>query len=269
MFNTKLSKLGFILAAGALPAVNAAAGIFVFADDACPADMGSIETHLLMDNAIQMDRRSSISSDFGLEFAYGAAENLELDFSFDFGKHYQSHHYGERQNHFNFTGVSLAAKYQLLSPETEPVGVAIVAGTSYAWAHADHSFAREFAGTLGVNFEMDLLGGDLILVASPGFEIVRAAENSEENDFTEETYSLAFGASYAVFEGLRLGAECFYDYTTRSRDHQDDAFYIGPSAAIEGEDWLFAVAMGVRAFSTEEETGTHDIRLAGQLEYVF
>ena len=273
MFNTKLSKLGFILAAGALPAVNAAAGIFVFADDACPVDLGALEMHAIMENGIMTDRHTAVETGVALEFAYGAFENLELAASLDFGNDYMSGHYarksGEtRRNDFNFTGVSVGAKYQLLSPETEVLGVALVAGGSYVWAGSDQSAAREFAGSVGVNFEKDFLGGDLIVVATPGVEVVRAKDYEENYWGTEETYSCAFAASYALVEGFRLGVESFYEYTADSRTYLDKAFYMGPSMAVEGENWLFAMAAAVRTFSTDD-TGSHDVVVAGQFEYVF
>ncbi len=283
MNKTTLSKLSLVLAAGAIPAVNALAGVFVITDDACPAAHGELEAHLNWEADIMTNHARSVSNAIGLEFAYGATETLEVAASLDFGYDNVSHHYsrhtGEpRSDYFNLTGFSLGLKNQILDPEAEGTafGLAFVGGFSYAWAGTDSSAARTVGFDLGLNFQKNLLDGDLILAFTPGvsFETDYDYENEEYGDAI--TYSFAFGASCQVVDGLRLGVEGVYEISYSS-NFDDDAFYFGPNICYEAESWWVTACLAPRWFSTvseEDDNGDvdflgHDILLSVQFGYVF
>lgn len=266
----KLSERGLFLAAGiGFSAVNCSAGVFMFADDACPVDAGGAEIHVSYEAANPADHGTLFDSGAGVEFAFGVVENLELDFSFDFSHCYESHHYaGTHKNRANFTGVSLGMKRLLLDPEKDFAGLAFVSSLSFAWAEADCSAAKSGEVSVGLNFEKHFLDDRLICVLSPAaaFSRERDYENSEWGN--SQVYSLAAGTSFALVDGFRLGLEGVWEYEADSRRYLSNAFYAGPSAAFEAENFLFALGLGVRTFSVSE-SGSHDVRFSVKTEIAF
>lgn len=278
MNKSKLTKLGLILAAGAIPAVNALAGVFVITDDACPAAKGDLEAHLNWESDFATNHSRAVETGIGLEFAYGATETLEVAASLDFGWDYSSSHYERktgtpRVNDSNLTGLSLGLKNQILDPENaeNPFGLAMVGGFSWAWADASQNSAREITFSLGLNFQKNLMDGDLILAFTPSVEFATAKGTSEDENSDSSvdsiTYSLAGGFSYQVAEGLRFGLEAEWgiDY---SDGYEGNAFYAGPNVCYEAESWWVTACVAPLLFSKDEEKG-HDVRLVIQLGYAF
>jgi len=288
MNKNTFTKLGLILAAGAIPAVNALAGVFVITDDACPAAEGDLEAHLNWETTARTNHSRSFENGIGLEFAYGATETLEVGASLDFGYNYASHHFsrktaGDNSEHaddFNFTGISLGLKNQILDPENaeKPFGLAFVGGFSWSFAGADSSAAREIGFELGLNFQKNLLDGDLILAFTPGVAFTTSYTYrdedgnlvSEENRGYEDSieYSLGFGASYQVAEGLRFGAEGSLNISY-SDNFDDTAFYFGPNFCYEAESWWITATLAPRLFSTDPDNRDHDIQFCAQLGFAF
>ncbi len=283
MNKTTLSKLSLVLAAGAIPAVNAIAGVFVITDDACPAAYSELEAHLNWEAGIMTNHSRSIENGIGLEFAYGATETLEVAASLDFGYEYMSSHYARKtgaagkSDYFNLTGFSLGLKNQILDPEAEGAafGLAFVGGFSYAFANADSSAARTVGFELGLNFQKNLMDGDLILAFTPGVAFETDYDYTAKAYGDTITYALAFGASYQVADGLRVGFEGSYEISY-SDNFDDDAFYLGPNVCYEAESWWVTACLAPRWFSTvrdESEEGVdflgHDILLSVQFGYVF
>lgn len=274
----KISKLGLILAAGAIPAVNALAGVFVITDDACPAAKGDLEAHLNWESDIATSHSRNIGTGVGLEFAYGATETLEVAASLDFGWAYSSSHFerktGEpRVNDSNLTGISLGLKNQILDPEKEEnaFGLAMVGGFSWGWADESQNSARDIAFSLGLNFQKNLADGDLILAFTPSVEFAtsKGAEGGESTDSSVDSiaYSLAGGFSYQVAEGLRFGVEAEWAIEY-SDGYDDDAFYAGPNFCYEAESWWITACVAPRWFGKDEALG-HDVRVVVQLGYAF
>ena len=276
-----LSQTSLVLAAGRLPAA-AFGGVFVITDDACPAAHGDLEAHLNWESGIATSHGRSVGSGAGLEFAYGATATLEVAASLDFGWDYASGHYarktgGERQNDFNFTGVSLGLKNQILDPESpeNPFGLAMVGGFSWGWAAPDKTSARDIAFSLGLNFQKNLMDGDLILAFTPGVEFATSKGSTdaygnpvnEDSSVDSIAYTLAGGFSYQIAEGLRVGAEAEWS-ASYSDGYDDDAFYAGPNICYEAESWWATLCVAPRLFSRDPELG-HDVRVVVQLGYVF
>lgn len=287
MKNT-LTKLGLILAAGSIPAINALAGVFVITDDACPAADGDLEAHLNWESGIRTNHSRAIDSGIGLEFAYGATETLEIGASLDFGYNYASHHYARKvpnpdgssphADDFNFTGISLGLKNQILDPEKEenPFGLAFVGGFGWEFAGADQTAARTIGFELGLNFQKNLMDGDLILAFTPGVSFTTgylyhdSKENSGDAGTYEDSieYGLAGGASFQVAEGVRLGVEGTLN-VSYSDKWDDTAFYIGPNFCYEAESWWITATLAPRVFSTDPDNRDHDITFAAQFGYAF
>lgn len=275
MNKIKLSKPGLILAAGVIPAVNVFAGVFVITDDACPVAKGDLEFHLNWDSTIATNHGRSVSSAPGLEFAYGATETLEVGLTLDFGYDYISGGFarktGEsRTNDFNFTGISLGLKNQILDPEdgNNPFGLALVGGFSWGWADASRNSARDITFELGLNFQKNLLDGDLILAFTPGVAFSSAkgdpADGSTDSTFDSTEYSLAAGASYHIGGGFRLGVESVYVVSYDADGFVEDQFYAGPNFCYEAERWWFTATVAPRLF-----TSADDISFVAQFGYVF
>lgn len=277
MNTNKLAKLGAVLAAGAIPAINALAGVFVITDDAQPAAKGDLEAHLNWESSIATDHNRFVDTGIGLELAYGATETLEVAASLDFGWTYSSHDYGKKvedakhQDDFNFTGISLGLKEQILDPESaeDPFGLCMVGGFSWAWAGTDASAARDIGFDLGLNFQKNLLDGDLILAFTPGVSFGTSYIYDEERYSDFIVYSIGFGFSYQVVEGLRLGAEASYEITYEegddgSIDYSDNEFYAGPNLCYEGESWWITICIAPRLFTTD-----HSVLAVAQLGWAF
>lgn len=275
MNKNKLSKLGLILAAGAIPAVNAFGGIFVITDDAAPAGLGDLEVTLNWETSIATNHGTAVSTAPALEFAYGATETLEIAASLDFGHDYVSGRYarklGEsRVNDFNFTGVSVGLKNMILDPEGEnaPFGLSLVGGFSWAFADASQNSARDITFELGLIFQKNFLNDDLVLAFTPtvAFTSVKGdpASGSTDSTFDSTEYSLAGGASYALCDGFRVGVEGVYTLAYDGNGFVEDQFYAGPNVCYEADSWWLTLTVAPRLF-----TSADDVIVAGQFGYVF
>lgn len=268
MNTTKLTKLGLILAAGAIPAVNALAGVFVITDDACPAAKGDLEAHLNWESDIATSHGRAVGTGIGLEFAYGATDTLEVAASLDFGWDYVAKYEGwEHGNDFNFTGISVALKEQILDPEKAEnlFGLAMVGGFAWSWAGTDKSSAHDFEYTLGLNFQKNLADGDLILAFTPS--VTFGSEKGSEAA-SGPSYTLAAGVSYQVSEGLRFGAEAAWLIDYDGDHYAENTFYAGPNFCYETESWWVTACVAPRWFSSNEDLG-HDVLVVFQLGYAF
>lgn len=275
MNKIKLSKLGAVLAAGAIPAVNAFAGIFVITDDAAPAGLGDLEVTLNWESSVATDHGTAVSTAPALEFAYGATETLEIAASLDFGHEYMNTRYARkiaeaRTHDFNFTGISVGMKNMILDPENQdhPFGLSLVGGFSWAFAGADQSSARDITFELGLIFQKNFLNDDLVLAFTPGvaFTSVKGdpATGSTDSTFDSTEYSLAAGASYNVGGGFRLGVEGVYSFLYDANGFVEDQFYAGPNCCYEAENWWLTVTVAPRLF-----TSADDVIFAGQFGYIF
>ena len=275
MNKNKLSKLGTVLAAGVIPAVNAFAGIFVITDDAAPAGLGDLEVTLNWEASVATNHGTAASVAPALEFAYGAMETLEIAASLDFGYEYMSSRYarktaGARAHDFNFTGISLAMKNMILDPENRdhPFGLSLVGGFSWAFAGANQASARDITFELGLIFQKNFLNDDLVFAFTPGvaFTSVKGdpAVGSTDSTFDSTEYSLAAGASYHVAVGFRVGVESVYSFLYDANGFVEDQFYAGPNCCYEAENWWLTVTVAPRLF-----TSADDVIVAGQIGYIF
>ncbi len=262
--NSKYTK--FLLTAALLPAVSAFGGVFVLTDDACPTAKGDTEIHLEYDGSWTTHYGKTLASDIGVEVAYGLTESLEVDFSLDFGWDYNSNH----ASHVNFNGLSLGFKNQVLDPESNdaPFGVALVGGFSWAWANTDHSAARDFAFELGVNFQKNLMDGDLILAFTPNVQFGTAYDYEWDGYDDSIVYELAGGASYAIGGGFRIGVEAVYDFVYTDR-YDDNAFYLGPNVCFETDSWWVTACVAPRWFSRDSDTNDHDLNIRIEIGCTF
>lgn len=273
MNTNKLAKLGAVLAAGAIPAVNALAGVFVITDDAQPAAKGDLEAHLNWESAIATEDNHAVETGIGIEFAYGATETLEVGVSLDFGWDWRSRKNEDgHADDFNFTGISLALKEQILDPEKEgnAFGLCMVGGFSWGWAGTDRSAARYIGFDLGLNFQKNLLDGDLILAFTPGVSFGTSYDYESASYSDGITYSLAAGFSYQVVEGLRLGLEAVYeieygdDEDSGKNEFLGEEFYAGPNLCYEQDNWWITACLAPRWFTTD-----HTILFVAQFGWAF
>lgn len=275
MQNLKLSKPGSILAAVIIPAVNVFGGVFVITDDACPAAKGDLEASLNWESAIATNHGTAVASVPALEFVYGATETLEIGASLDFGHNHLGHGYarktGDRHtSDFNFTGISVGLKNQILDPENanNPFGLAFVGGFSWCWADVCQNSARDITFEIGLNFQKNLLDGGLILAFTPSvaFTSVKGdpAEGSTDSTFDSTEYSLASGASYALGDEFRIGVEGVYTLVYASDGFDNDQFYAGPNVCYETEEWWITATLAPRLF-----TSADDVLFVAQFGYIF
>ena len=275
MNKNKLSKPVLILAAGVISAVNALGGIFVITDDAAPASLGDLEVSLTRESSVATDHSTAISTCYGLEFAYGAAETLELTFAFDFGHDRLGHGYARKTgstyaHDFNFTGISLGLKNMILDPEKEenPFGLSLVGGFGWAWAGTDQKSARDITFELGLIFQKNFFDGDLVLAFTPGVAFTSVKGNpvsgSTDSTFDSTEYALAAGVSYALCDGLRAGFEGVYSIVYDANGFAEDRFYAGPNVCYEAEKWWITATVAPRLFTSADE-----VLVAAQFGYVF
>lgn len=263
-------KLISLLAASAIPAINLLGGVFVITDDACPVAKGDSEFHLNWESSIATNHGRSICSSPGIEFAYGATETLEVGITLDFGHDYVNNKYARKTGtsslkHFNYTGISLGLKNQILSPETEenPFGLALVGGFSWGWADSAQHGTCDIAFEFGLNFQKNFYDGDLVFAFTPGVAFT-STEDDDGSTFNTTDYTLAAGTSYRVYGGFRIGAECIYVLAYNEDGFDQDQFYAGPNCCYETEKWWITVAVAPRLFTTAD-----DLTVAAQFGYVF
>lgn len=273
---SKLSKPALVSAAALSAAANTLAGVFVITDDACPASKGDLEAHLNWESTIATDHGKAVSSAPSLELAYGATETLEIAFSLDFGHDYVGRGRARKLdeshvNDLNFTGISVGLKNQILDPENaeNPFGLAFVGGFSWAWAATNQDSARDLTFELGLNFQKNLLDGDLILAFTPGVALTsvkgdKAETGSSDSTFDSTEYTLAAGASYQLAEGWRVGLEGVWSIAYDADGYADDQFYAGPNVCYEADSWWFTACVAPRLFSTADE-----VIVSAQIGYVF
>ena len=151
----------------------------------------------------------------------------------------------------------------------------MVGGFSWGWAAPDKTSARDIAFSLGLNFQKNLMDGDLILAFTPGVEFATSKGSTdaygnpvnEDSSVDSIAYTLAGGFSYQIAEGLRVGAEAEWS-ASYSDGYDDDAFYAGPNICYEAESWWATLCVAPRLFSRDPELG-HDVRVVVQLGCVF
>lgn len=271
----KLLKSGTLLATTLLTATNALAGIFVITDDAAPASKGDLELSLNWESAIATNHSTAVGSASALELAYGAAENLELTFAFDFGHAYIGHGYahktGEKYgNDFNFTGISIGLKNQILDAEdaNNPFGLSFVGGFSWAWASPNQDSARDITFELGLIFQKNFLDGDWVFAFTPSVAFTSlkgdSLSGSTDSAFDSTEYSLAAGTSYALGDGFRVGIESVYSIVYNADGFDEDQFYAGPNICYEADNWWITAAVAPRLFTSADE-----VLFIAQLGYVF
>ncbi len=255
----------FLLTAALLPAATAFGGVFVVTDDACPADKGVLEVHYNAYGTNTSKGGYALNNEMGLEAAYGVTDTLEASISLNFGSIYQEHH----ADYFNCNGISMELKNEIANPEKEdvlPFGAALVAGFSWNWSTTTSDAARKIGFKAGVNFQKNLLDGDLLLVFTPNVSFGSDYSYSEKKYEDGTIYELACGASYKICDGFRLGAEAWYDITYHDNFEGDD-FYCGPNVCFEVGNYWCALVVAPHWFATTN--GEHEVILGVHMGYAF
>jgi hypothetical protein len=169
--------------------------------------------------------------DFREEIEYGFTKKLSGSFYLNF----QQDRIVAQQpglpssSDFSFKGVSAELKYQLLNPNTKPVGVALYLEPTYNGNEQELEYKLILSKNLGDNW---------VLAANATFE----QEWEQADDTTKEESVLEFtlGAAYRFTPNWSVGLEGRYHSVyagTTLNDHLGTGWFLGPNLHYGTSSW--------------------------------
>jgi uncharacterized protein YndB with AHSA1/START domain len=130
---------------------------------------------------------------------------------------------------FSFKGVSAEVKYQLLNPNTKPIGVALYFEPTYSGSESELEYRLIFSKNVADRW---------VLAANATFE----QEWDQQNGQTEKESVLefTFGGSYRFTPNWSVGLEARYHSVYQGstlNDHLASAWFLGPNVHYGTSKW--------------------------------
>jgi hypothetical protein len=235
---------------------------------------GKAELYEILTLRTGKDSGSYYGWDSNTEFEYGVTDELSL--SIDFIQHYfdveGNAELGSFQE-YQFGGVEIAAKYRVLSPFKDPIGLAFRMETGYL-SHDDVGGfdQEEILVAPMVIIQKNFLDDTLILALNLGAEWAWGKQPAEEYN-KEISFDGALGLSYRFAPNWYAGAEArirseYPLFDLGFREHT--AVFVGPALHYGGEKFWVTASWGYQAWgrgvdephgSTFAEEAQHEFRL--------
>lgn len=204
---------------------------YVYEADVLPKGQAEFEQHIT--SRVGKDGGRYARWDFREEFEYGLAEKLTTALYLNFEDEFSSGVDGREDSGggLDFAGISSEWKYQLASPYTDPVGVAV-----YFEATSDFAHEAELEEKLifSKNWEQ--------WVAALNFTVEQEWEYEDEESEKEGVFEFTAGISRKLSNQWSAGLECrnhreFADSFT-FEDEEHSAIFLGPNIAFaSGDAW--------------------------------
>lgn len=167
------------------------------------------------------------------EFEYGITERLSgavyLNFRHDEILANSPSNTSEEGSDFSFKGVSLELKYQLLSPITDPVGVALYFEPTYSGSERELEYKLIFSKNLGDHW---------VFASNLNFEQEWEREDGETE--RESKFEFTLGAAYRITPNWSVGLEgryhAVYEGSTLN-EKLGSAWFLGPNIHYATSKW--------------------------------
>ncbi len=190
--------------------------------------------------------------DLDTEIEYGVTDKLTL--GIDALQHYfdvkDNEELGNIQQ-YRFGGIEASAKYRVLTPFKDPVGLAFRLETGYLWFDDVGGFPQEeILISPEVLLQKNFLDDTLILAANLGVEWAWGKQPAEEYN-KEVSFDGALGLSYRVAPNWFVGAEGrirseypLFDLSF----HEHTVVFVGPAIHYGGKNWWATLSWGYQAW---------------------
>jgi hypothetical protein len=271
-----LSLLGLALAAPLLIPTQASADEQLFGRTRSAETLpgGKAELYETLTLRTGKDSGSYYGWDSNTEFEYGVTNELSL--SLDLIQHYFDVEGNEELGSFSeyaFGGFEIAAKYRLLSPFKDPIGLAFRLETGYL-SHDDVGGfdQEEILVAPMVIIQKNFLDDTLIFALNLGAEWAWGKQPAEEYN-KEISFDGALGVSYRFAPNWYAGAEARIRSEYPLFDlgfHEHTALFVGPAIHYGGEKFWVTASWGYQAWGkgvdepsghTFAEEARHEFRL--------
>ena len=218
------------------------------------------------------DSGSYYGWDSETEFEYGVTDELSL--SAEIIQHYFDVDGNEELGSFSdyaFGGFEIAAKYRVLSPFKDPIGLAFRLETGYL-SHDDVGGFDQDEILLApmVIIQKNFLDDTLIFALNLGAEWAWGKQPAEEYN-KEISFDGAFGVSYRFAPNWYAGAEARIRSEYPLFDlgfHEHTALFVGPAIHYGGEKFWVTASWGYQAWGKGvDEPGGHTFAEEARQEF--
>lgn len=190
--------------------------------------------------------------DFDTELEYGVTDQLQI------GVAAIQHFFHIRNNselpdmdRYRFGGVEASAKYRILSPFKDPIGLAIRGEFSYLGHDDVAGFEeQETMGGLEVIAQKNFLDDTLILAANAGMQFAWGKKPAEQYDY-ESAITGALGVSYRFAPGWFIGLEgrVRSEFPESDFHHNEHTVvFAGPALHYGAERWWTTLSWGYQVW---------------------
>jgi opacity protein-like surface antigen len=192
--------------------------------------------------------------DFNTEIEYGVTDKLQVGFAVE--QHYFNIDGVEEldnMNQYRFGGLELTAKYRVLSPFKDAVGLALRLEASYLpYDDVAGIEQEETAFSPEVILHKNFLDDTLIFQLNAGIKMAWGKKPAEEYDY-ELTFQAGAGVSYRFAPKWFIGIEGHWRSEYPEADlgfHEHTVVFVGPSLHYGAERWWATLSYGYQVYGS-------------------
>ncbi|MCB1210125.1 MAG: hypothetical protein KDK97_12390 [Verrucomicrobiales bacterium] len=250
----RISQTALLLCGSALTLTSARADEHLFGRTlgAETLPSGTAELNHFLTLRSGKDSGSYLGWDLDMEYEYGITDRLTL------GIDAIHHHFSVRDNAelgdiegYKFGGIEATAKYRVLTPFKDPVGLAFRLETGYLWTDDVGGFSQEeILISPEILLQKNFLDDTLILALNLGAEWAWGKQPAEEYN-KEVSFDGRMGVSYRVAPNWFIGAEGrirseypLFDLSF----HEHTVVFVGPALHYGSEKWWATLSWGYQVW---------------------
>lgn len=171
--------------------------------------------------------------DFREEFEYGFTDRLSGSLYANFNQNQilarSTADTSEENSRFSFQGISAELKYQVLNPNSDPIGIALYFEPSFGSSERELEYKLIFSKNIGDKW---------VLASNITFEQEWEKEHGETE--RESILEFTFGAAYRITPNWSIGLEArrhtVYEGSTLN-DRLGSAWFLGPNIHYGSAKW--------------------------------
>ena len=192
--------------------------------------------------------------DFNTEIEYGVTDKLQVGFAVE--QHYfdiDGVEELDNMNQYRFGGIELTAKYRVLSPFKDKVGLALRLEAAYLpYDDVAGIEQEEIDIAPEVILHKNFLDDTLIFQLNAGIKMAWGKKPAEEYDY-ELTLQGGAGVSYRFAPGWFIGVEGHWRSEYPEFDlgfHEHTVVFVGPSLHYGAEKWWATFSYGYQVYGS-------------------
>jgi hypothetical protein len=181
------------------------------------------------------------------EFEYGVTDNYTIDFYLNTkAESFRDPATDMDSSSFEFAGISLANRFNLVNPATHPLGFTL---------YLEPTFAGEEAA-----FEQKLIFGQRYGNWKWALNLIHETEWEENFHETIGEVEATFGLSYELSKSWWLGAEVRnVNEIPEYKEWESSAAYVGPAVHYRSENWWATLTVLPQVWGKDYDGGTDRI----------